>query len=65
MKDKHYHYLFGYFFSEGFGCVTKIVKWKNITTKNIIEICKEIEKENNSKDVGIFSFDKLECDCDE
>lgn len=65
MKDKHYHWLIGYFMENGTGCYYMVNDIEKMTTKEILKINKEIEVESNAFNVGIFSIQRLECDCDD
>ena len=67
MKDKHYHYLVSYFYPSttiGFGCASYKVE-KKISEKLLLSIVEDIKKQINSENIGVISFMKLECDCDE
>jgi hypothetical protein len=68
MKDKHYHYLVSYVFIVGnnAGFTTSTCKLSHKMDKKFINHLEDEMKEINKFDtISLFSFNELECDCDD
>lgn len=65
MKEKHYHYLCGFFSETVPGAALIYMPDEKITKKFIEEMNIIISNKYRINNVVIFSVQRLECDCDE